>query len=62
MMRDNEYAPLYERYVLNPKPDADSDKPNTGGKSNEQKRINHRTSESTITILGRGAKSKEHGR
>ena len=26
MMRDNEYAPLYERYVLNPKPDADSDK------------------------------------
>ena len=26
MMRDNEYAPLYERYALNPKPDADSDK------------------------------------
>lgn len=23
---DNEYAPLYEKYVLNPKPDADSDK------------------------------------
>ena len=31
MLRDNEYAPLYERYALNPKPDADSDKPNERG-------------------------------
>mgnify|MGYP001150787509 CR=1 FL=1 len=59
MMRDNEYAPLYEKYVLNPKPDADSDK---GGNRIEQKRINHKPSESIITIPGRGTKSQEHGR
>lgn len=29
---DNEYAPLYEKYVLRPKPDAESDKHNKGEK------------------------------